>query len=45
MTDQEQAFIDGIEFALDYRLDGITEEDMNEYRRLIEKREEEEKVN
>lgn len=38
MTREEEAFIDGIEFTLDNRLSGITEEDIAEYNQLIEKR-------
>lgn len=42
MTREEEAFIEGHEHALDNRLDGITEEDIREYERLIEKRRQEE---
>lgn len=41
MTREEEAFIEGHEHALDNRLEGITEEDIREYSRLIEKRKEE----
>lgn len=40
LTGQEEAFIQGIEFTLDNHLDGITDEDIEEYNRLIEKRRE-----
>ncbi len=42
MTQEEEAFIEGIEFSLDNRLDGLTDEAMKEYNRLIQKRKEEE---
>ena len=42
MTREEEAFIEGHEHALDNSLEGITEEDVREYERLIEKRRQEE---
>lgn len=38
MTEQEEAFIQGIELAKDYRLDGPTKEDFERYEQLIKKR-------
>lgn len=42
MTEQEEAFIQGIELAKDYRIDGPTGEDFERYEELIQKRSQEE---
>lgn len=38
MTEEEEGFIQGIELAKDYRLDGPTEEEFRRYEELIQKR-------